>query len=80
MTLGKGIAPFHAVAKLKQKAQPKNLMSQIKIPKEAHQIVKYAYHKIAHFFNRQNDQHLGAAIIFDCFTPFTALKITNDSL
>ena len=50
-------------AKLKQPAQPKNLISEIN--ERTHQIVKYAYRKIAHFFSCQNDHHLGAVIIFD---------------
>ena len=29
MTLGKGMAPFHAIAELKQTVQPKNLLSQM---------------------------------------------------
>ena len=42
---------FHAMAELKQIAQAKILMSPILIQKRAHQIVKHAYHRIAHFFN-----------------------------
>ena len=37
--LGKGMVPFHALAKLKQAEQAKILMSQILIRKQAHQIV-----------------------------------------
>ena len=39
MTLEKGLAPFHAVVEM-QTAQPKNLISEIEIQKDAHQIVK----------------------------------------
>ena len=38
--LGKGMAPFHAMAELKQIAQPKISMSQILIRKRGHQIVQ----------------------------------------
>ena len=40
MTLGKGMSPFHAMAKLMQTALAKILMSQISIRKRAHQTVK----------------------------------------
>ena len=40
MTWGKGMVPFYTMAELKQTAQAKTLMSQILIPKRAHQIVK----------------------------------------
>ena len=36
------MAPFHAMAELKQTAQAKILMSQISIRKRSHQIVNYA--------------------------------------
>ena len=65
MTLGKGIAPFHAKAKLKQTAQAKILISPISIGKRAHQIAQHAYHQTAHFFMSQNDHHSGDAINFD---------------
>ena len=42
MTFGKGMALFHAMAELKHTVQPKNLMSQTKLQKRAHQIVKRA--------------------------------------
>ena len=38
------MAPYHAMAELKQTAQANILMSQILIRKRAHQIVEYAYH------------------------------------
>ena len=40
MILGKEIASFQAMAKLKSTAQPKNIMSQIQILKRAYQILK----------------------------------------
>ena len=40
MTLGKSLAPIHAIAEFKQTAQPKNLVAQRLIRKRAHQIVK----------------------------------------
>ena len=45
------------------------LMSPVLIPKRAHQIVEYAYHQMAHFFNCQNDHHLGDAINLIMFHP-----------
>ena len=54
--------PFHAISELKHTAKPKNLMAQIKIQKRAHQIVKGATRYIPHFFNCQNDHHLGDTI------------------
>ena len=39
-----GMAPFHAMAKFRQTALVKILMSQILIRKRAHQIVEHAYH------------------------------------
>ena len=52
------------MAKLKQTAQAKILMSQILIQKQAHQIVKHACYQTVHFFVSQNDNHLGYAINF----------------
>ena len=40
MTQGKDIVPFYAMAKLKQTAQAKIIMSQIQIRKRGCQIVK----------------------------------------
>ena len=70
MSLGKDMAPFHSMAEIKQTAQPKDLISQIEISKGAHQIVINAYSQIAHFFNCQKDQHLGADIMFYYVSPF----------
>ena len=42
LTLEKGMASFHAIAELKQTAQPKNVMSQMYMGKEVRQIVKRA--------------------------------------
>ena len=64
MTSWKDLASFHAVAELKQAAQPKNLMPQMQVRKGAHQIVKRANHCILYFFNCQNNHHLGATINF----------------
>ena len=69
------MAPFHAMAELKQTNQAKILMSPILIRKRAHQIVEHAYRQTAHFFTSQDDQHLGDAINLDCFTPFTLSKL-----
>ena len=58
------MAPFHAMAELKQTAQAKILMSQILIRKWSNQIVKYAKPLNSSFFVSQNDHHLGDAINF----------------
>ena len=63
------MAPFHAMAELKQTNQAKILMSPILIRKRAHQIVEHAYRQTAHFFTSQNDQHLGDAINLDYVSP-----------
>ena len=68
------MVPFHDMAELKQIAQAKILMSQILIRKRAHQIVKKAYHQIAHFFMSQNNHHLGDAINFDYISPSFIFK------
>ena len=57
------------MAKLKQIALEKILMSQMLIRKRAHQIVEHAYYQTAHFFPSQNDYNLGDAINFDCVSP-----------
>ena len=44
MTLGKGMAFFHAIAELKQTVQAKILMSPIKKEGRAHQIFIQACH------------------------------------
>ena len=70
------------MAKLKQTAQEKTLMSPILIPKRTRQIVELAYHQTAYFFMSQNDHHLGDAINFVYVSPPTLalLKITNGSV
>ena len=44
MILEKDMAPFHALAELKQTVQPKNIILQIEMRELAHRIVKYVYH------------------------------------
>ena len=70
------------MAKLKQAAHTKILISPILIRKRGNQIVEHAYHQTAHFFTSQNDYHLGYAINFVCFISplLTLLNITHDSL
>ena len=57
------------MAKLEQTSQEKILMSQILIPKRAHQIVEHAYDQTVHFYMSQNDNHSGDAISFDYASP-----------
>ena len=58
------MAPFHAMAELKETAQAKTLMSPILIRKRAHQIVEHAYRQTAHFIICPN-----GPINFDYFSP-----------
>ena len=68
--LKKGMTPFYIKAELKQTALAKILMSLILIRKRDHQT--------AHFFDCQNDRHLGYAIIFlyiSSLLPLTLSKL-----
>ena len=86
MTCGKGMAPFHAKAKLKQTAQAKILMSPILIQKRAQKIVENAYHQTAYSFKSQTTTIWAMPSILTMFylppppPPVVLLKITNGSV
>ena len=62
------MAPFHAKAELKQRAQAKILMSPILIENRVHQIVDDAYHQIPHFFMSQTTTIWTTPPVLLCFT------------
>ena len=69
MTSGKGMAPFSRHGRIKANSAAKELNVANENTKGGAPNLKYAYHKTAHFFNRQNDYHSSAAIIFDYVSP-----------
>ena len=63
------MAPFHAMAELKQTAQAKILISPILIRKGAPPIHEICLSLNSSFFMSQNDYHLGNAINFNYVSP-----------
>ena len=75
------MAPFHAMAELKQTAQAKILMSQISIRKRAPESSNRPTTKKLISLMVKATNHLGNAINIDnILPPLTLLKITNGSL
>ena len=81
MTLRKGIAPFHAIAELKQREQLKNFILQIQKRKGTHQIVKgpTTSQLISSIVKAATIWTLSSFLTMFHFPSFTVLKTTNGS-
>ena len=49
---------------------PKNLVSQMSLPKELHQVVKLTYHQVTYFFNRKVKIATAPTPNFDFVPPY----------